>query len=96
MNSVDKLLAWAQVTLAGIVAFGFLGVLAALLYIAQHPVNLQQTIITMLTGLLATLGTIFTLQMNYFFARHRPQGLPDPTNGNGNGDAHPLDKSGAK
>lgn len=74
MNDVDKLLARAQVGLAFLVAMGFLAILGVLLF---HGATLSSTAVTIVTGLLSVLGTIFTLQMNYFFARHRPQGLPD-------------------
>lgn len=81
MNDVDKLLARAQVWLAVLVACGFLGLLFVLLF---HSVELTAAGTTIVTGLLSVLGTILTLQMNFFYARHRSpsQALPDPPDQN--------------
>lgn len=83
---IQILLAKAQIRLAHwtLTAFVLLlgGLIAAIYFPA--PGTLQQALITMLTGLTATLATILTLQMNYFFARHRPDNVPEPP-GNGNG-----------
>lgn len=77
VNTIDQLMAKAQIGLAFLIALGFLIILATLLFIATHPVPMQGAVITLLTGLLSVLGTILTLQMNYFFARHRTAGVPD-------------------
>lgn len=83
MADIDKLLARAQVGLAFLVAGGFLLILTVLLF---HSTQLTQPVVGIATSLLGVLGTIFTLQMNYFFARHRPQSLPEP---NGSGVSQP-------
>ena len=98
MNSgdTDKLLAHAQIGLAFLIAIGFLAMLGILLF---HSTTLTTEGTTIVTGLLSVLGTILTLQMNFFFARHRPaaQTLPDdPDNGNGHATeklADPKDQS---
>jgi hypothetical protein len=77
MNSNDSLIAKAQIGLAFAVLLSFVAVLIVMLILLVSPKAPNQALLSVLTGLLATLGTIFTLQMNYFFARHRPQGLPD-------------------
>lgn len=78
-NTIDQLMAKAQIWLAVLIAMGFLSILAALLYIATHPVPMQGSVVTLLTGLLSVLGTILTLQMNYFYARHRSSAVLDPS-----------------
>lgn len=80
MNAVDKMLARAQVGLAFLFAFGFLGILAALIFV---PAIAKETS-SLLTNMMTVLGTLLTLQMNYFFARQRPPALPDPPNGGSN------------
>lgn len=78
MNDIDRLLARAQVGLAFLTAIGFFVLLGILLF---HGFALNQAVTDIVTSLLGVLGTIFTLQMNYFYARHRPQtGEPVPTN----------------
>lgn len=78
-NTIDQLMAKAQIGLAFLIALGFLTILGALLYVATHPMPLQGAVVTLLTGLLSVLGTILTLQMNYFFARHRTSAVLDPS-----------------
>lgn len=84
--SVDTLLARAQVGLAFLFAAAFVGLILLLCFSFSGVRPLSQEANTLLTGLLGVMGTIVTLQQNYFFARHRPQdgALPD-----GNGDSHP-------
>lgn len=76
MSDVDKLLAQAQIGLAAIFAFGFF---AIVFFMMLWHKNLTDTELTVLTGLLSVMGTLLTLQMNFFFARTRPAALPDPT-----------------
>ncbi len=76
MDTTDTLLARAQVGLAFLLAFGFIGVLFTLIF--YKPADT-----TILTNMLVVLGTLLTLQMNYFFARHRP------ATSNGDDDAPP-------
>jgi hypothetical protein len=76
VTQADLLLARAQVGLGFMILFGFLAILAALLF---HTGTMSSTEVTILTGLLSVLGTILTLVMNFFFARQRPPTLPDPT-----------------
>lgn len=78
MNAVDLLLARAQVAIAHITTVGFFGLLACFMFVRKE---LDSTQTTILTSLISVLGTIWALQMNFFFARMRPQGLPDPVNG---------------
>jgi len=79
MSEIDRLLARAQVGLAFLFAVGFILILAVLLLSLTGVKELPASTNALLTGLLGVFGTIITLQQNYFFARQRPHGLPDPT-----------------
>lgn len=78
MTDVDKLLARAQVSLALLTLIAFVGLIFALLFHQTAQISGHHDVII---GLLSGLGTVLTLQMNYFFARHRSQSDagPDPT-----------------
>lgn len=81
MNDVDRLLARAQVGLAFLTATAFIACLGSLLWLLLVPYGSNQpsqTALTLLTALLATFGTIFTMQQQYFFSRQRPPSLPPP------------------
>jgi len=74
MNDIDKLLARAQVGLTFLFAIGFLGILLALLLIP----GINKEVSSLLTNMLTVLGTLLTLQLNFFFSRQRPPALPPP------------------
>jgi predicted lipid-binding transport protein (Tim44 family) len=76
MNDVDRLLARAQVFLAVLFAVGFLGLLTGMIFFHS---DMSATVLTTVTTMLTVLGTLLTLQMNFFYARQRPAALPDPT-----------------
>ena len=76
MNNVDLMLARAQVGLAMFCAMGIFGLVFTLLLL---PVPLDTVRVTIITSLLSVLATVFTLQMNFFYARTRPPALPDPS-----------------
>lgn len=75
-KDMDLLLARAQVFLAVLFAAGFLALLAALMFLRSE---MSPTVLTTVTTMLTVLGTLLTLQMNFFFARQRPHALPDPS-----------------
>jgi len=76
MTFADKLLAWAQVTLAVVFSIGFF---AVLFFLMLGHRDMSTTEVTILTGLVSVLGTLLALMMNFFFARTRPAALPDPS-----------------
>jgi hypothetical protein len=66
----------AQIGLAFATMAAFVGLIYALLF---HPTAANATgHHDLIIGLTSGLGTVFTLQMNYFFARHRPDGSVNP------------------
>jgi hypothetical protein len=78
INAVDRQLGRAQFILSLIIIVGFLGAIAATFY---YHAELTATQLTLIASLLSTLGTVFTLTANFWFARHRPQsGAPADTN----------------
>lgn len=74
-KDMDLLLARAQVFLAILFAGGFLGLLCGLIFFHS---DMSATVLTTVTTMLTVLGTLLTLQMNFFYARQRPHALPDP------------------
>jgi hypothetical protein len=76
--NIDSLLARAQVGLCFLTTFGFFGLLTVLIF-WHKDMNTQA--VTILTGLVSVLGTIWTMQMQFFFSRTRHQALPDPPPG---------------
>lgn len=82
MNQVDVLLARAQVGLAFFFAAAFVAVLIMLFMGIAGIAALPESAIQLLVGMAGVLGTIVTLQQNYFFARHRapsaPETAPEP------------------
>lgn len=70
MNDTDRLLGRSQFALSLLIMVGFIGAIAIVLFKAR---DFSQTQLTIITGLLSTLGTVFTLSANFWFARHRPQ-----------------------
>jgi len=76
MSDLDLLTARAQIGLAFAVLVAFVGLIYALLFHPTAPnVSAHHDLII---GLTSSLGTVFTLQMNFFFARHRPDGSANP------------------
>jgi hypothetical protein len=72
----DWLIARAQVGIALLFSIGFMGILFTLIFFYS---NLSAPANTLLSGLTGALVTIVTQQSAFFFARNRPQALPDPT-----------------
>lgn len=75
MNKLDVLTAKAQVWITTITLVSFIGLIVALMFHA--PIANINTHHDLLIGLLSGLGTVLTLQMNFWFARHRR--ADDPT-----------------
>ena len=75
-NYVDELLAWAQVIFAFLMLVGIFALVGMLVFL--HA-NMTPTALTIVTSVVTALVTIFTLMMNFFYARQRPQALPDPS-----------------
>lgn len=75
---LERLLARAQVWLATVTLFGFLGCLYILFFNHQQMSAQDIGILSALTGVL---GTIATQQNGYFFQRQRPTLPTDQTNG---------------
>lgn len=75
-KDMDLLLARAQVYMALLFGAGFIALLAGLLFLHSEMTN---TTLTIVTTMLTVLGTLLTLQMNFFYARQRPHALPDPS-----------------
>lgn len=78
MNRIDLMLARAQIGLAFFFGLAFVSAVLMLMLSIAHVVDLPNGANALLTGMAATLGTIVTLQQNYFFARHRPGSTVDP------------------
>jgi hypothetical protein len=75
MSPLDALIARAQrnITYAYIVLFA--GAIAALLFL---PRPLDDSTKTLLITLLGVLGTLVTMQTQFWYARNRTGGVPDP------------------
>lgn len=73
---MDLLLAKTQrnITYAYVLLFAF--ALGALLFL---PKPLDDSTKTMLITMIGVLGTLITMQNQFWFARSRPAGVPDPT-----------------
>lgn len=71
----DATTARAQIGLAYMYGSGFLLVLAALIL---APPNVNEFVKSMLLTMLGYLGALVQQQSSYFFARQRPDGMPDP------------------
>ncbi len=76
MNNLDLLVGQTQrnLTYAYWALFG--GVLAALIFL---PRPIDESIRTLLITLAGVLGTLVTMQNQFWFARPRVAGVPDPT-----------------
>jgi ribose/xylose/arabinose/galactoside ABC-type transport system permease subunit len=72
----DLMLAWAQIILAFFFTVGIFGLVYFLLI---SKTETPPAILTIAGSVIASLITVLTLQMNYFFARQRPPTLPDPS-----------------
>lgn len=72
---VEILLAQAQVRMAFLFAFGFIGLLVLLILYHREMTSIEVNVVT---SLLSVFGTVLALQQNFLFARSRPQALPDP------------------
>ena len=80
MDSVDLLLAKAQISLTRITLIGFLLMLFALLALLVFPsVKASAEVISLVSAATGSLGTILTQQNGYFFARHRQPAAPGDT-----------------
>jgi hypothetical protein len=84
MKDVDLLLARAQVGLAFFFALVFAATLILLFMGVAGITDLSDAAMQLLVGMAGVIGTIVTLQQNYFFARHRaptiePTPSPTPT-----------------
>lgn len=88
-NDVDRLLGSAQFRLSLIIIVSFVAAIGGVLFFVK---DLTQTQTTVLTNLLSTLGVVFTLTANFWFARHRPQSASSDgaADGNGNGGTPPT------
>jgi len=75
-SDTDLLLARAQVAIAFLFSIGFMSILFVLIF---YYSNLSAPANTLLSGLTGALVTIVTQQSAFFFARQRPNALPDPT-----------------
>jgi hypothetical protein len=75
MNQTDHLLGRSQFIISLVIAFGFLSAIGALFFFRKE---LSNEALAILGNLLATLGTVFALMANFWFARHRPNGGADP------------------
>jgi hypothetical protein len=85
LDTVDLILAKAQIRITTITLVGFLVTVVALLAIFFWP-NLKpsQDLVALVSGAFGVLGTILTQQNGFFFARHRqlpaaPDPSPNPT-----------------
>lgn len=72
----DLMLARAQIALTFVLLSAIITMVAGLIFF--HNVMTDKTVSTV-TNLLMLLGTLLTLSWNYFYARQRPQALPDPS-----------------
>lgn len=75
MNALDDLIARTQRTITYAYCALFAGAIAALLFL---PKPLDDSTKTLLITLLGVLGTLITMQNQFWFARSRTAGIPDP------------------
>jgi len=81
-SDVDRLLGRAQLWLSVFIIAGYLASIAAVFAYRSELTTAQ---LTLISTLLSTLGTVFVLVANFWFARHRASGAASDGNGNGNG-----------
>jgi hypothetical protein len=85
MKEIDLIFARAQVGLANRTLIGFLVMLFILLLLLALPsifgpaIKASPEIISLVSGAVGSLGTILAQQNGFFFARHRQNGLPEPS-----------------
>ena len=76
MTDLDLLIGRTQRNLTYVYWFLFSGVLAALIFIPRPLDDSTKTLLITLAGIL---GTLVTMQNQFWFARTRAAGVPDPT-----------------
>jgi hypothetical protein len=76
MNQADLMLARTQMWMIFIYTICIFGLVFALIFFHSHMDSVEITILTNITSVLLT---VLVLQNNFFFARQRPQALPDPS-----------------
>lgn len=85
----DTILIVAQIALTTILLLAIIGITVALIFFRTQ---MSDGTVSTATNIILVLTTLLTLSWNYFFARQRPSGLPDP---NPPGDTHaPLTTGG--
>jgi hypothetical protein len=75
MDTIDTLIARTQRNITYLYCVLFAAVLAVLILL---PKPLDQATNTLLISLLSVLGLLITQQSNFWFARSRTAGVPDP------------------
>jgi hypothetical protein len=76
LKDLDTLIGSTQRNITYVYIALFAGALAALLFL---PRPLDESTKTLLITLLGILGTLITQQSNFWFARQRTAGVPDPS-----------------
>jgi hypothetical protein len=75
IGQLDLFMAKAQVTLAFMFTIGIFGLVFTLIFFHGQ---LDSTVTTIITSVIAALITVLTLQMNFFYARQRPPSADSP------------------
>jgi hypothetical protein len=75
-SDVEMLIARSQIFLA---AFFSVAVFALVFVLIFFHSQMSALGLTLITSTVSVLLTILTLQMNFFYARQRSSGLPDPS-----------------
>lgn len=76
MDAVDKLIANTQRNVTYLYMALFAAAIAGLIFL---PKPLDDSVKTILITMLGILGTLVTMQNQFWFARPRSAGVPDPT-----------------
>jgi hypothetical protein len=76
VNALDHLIAKTQRNITYVYCGLFGGALAALIFLKKP---LDESTKTILITLLGVLGTLITMQNQFWFARQRTAGVPDPS-----------------
>lgn len=71
----DTVLVYAQIGLTVILLSAIIGIVAALFFLKGR---IEPSTQSTATNIILVLTTLLTLSWNYFFARQRPNALPDP------------------
>lgn len=90
-NHPDVVLAHAQIWLTAILLLAIIALLFAMVFFRNQ---MSDRVFSIVASVFTALVTLLTLSWNYFFARQRPNSLPDQPPNNTGGNHAPLSTGG--